>query len=67
MNNVLTYLETAGGLQTEKDYPYKATASTCKFDSTKVATTVQKFVKVPVDEDQIAANLVKYGPLAGEC
>jgi cathepsin F len=38
----------------------------CKFDKNKVAAGVANFSVVSLDEDQIAANLVKNGPLAGK-
>ena len=51
----------------EEDYPYSGTdRGTCKFDKTKIAASVANFSVVSLDEDQIAANLVKNGPLAGE-
>eukprot|EP00244_Chara_vulgaris_P010734 TRINITY_DN5035_c0_g2_i1.p1 TRINITY_DN5035_c0_g2~~TRINITY_DN5035_c0_g2_i1.p1 ORF type:complete len:406 (+),score=73.46 TRINITY_DN5035_c0_g2_i1:70-1287(+) len=63
-NTALRYIEEAGGLMTEKDYPYTGSAGTCRFDKSKVAAAVDEFRSVSVDEDQIAAALVKYGPLA---
>lgn len=34
------YIQAAGGLQTEVDYPYKAANGTCYFDKSKVAASV---------------------------
>ncbi|KNA09690.1 hypothetical protein SOVF_150630 [Spinacia oleracea] len=65
MNNAFEYVLKSGGIQREEDYPYTGTdRGTCKFDKSKVAATVANFSVVPLDEDQIAANLVKNGPLA---
>lgn len=64
MNNALEYVERAGGLEREADYPYAGVGGECKFDTSKVAATVSSFATVPIDEEQIAANLVKNGPLA---
>ncbi|KAL2504035.1 Cysteine proteinase RD19a [Abeliophyllum distichum] len=64
MNNAFEYTLKAGGLQREKDYPYTGTDGTCKFDKSKIAASAANFSVVSVDEDQIAANLVKHGPLA---
>lgn len=51
----------------EEDYPYTGTdRAACKFDNTKVAAKVANFSVVSLDEEQIAANLVKNGPLAGK-
>ncbi|GAB2253083.1 hypothetical protein Droror1_Dr00005930 [Drosera rotundifolia] len=64
MNNAFEYILKAGGVQREEDYAYTGRDGTCKFDKSKVATTVSNFSVVSLDEDQIAANLVKNGPLA---
>ncbi|XP_065631449.1 cysteine protease RD19A [Quercus suber] len=65
MNSAFEYTLKAGGLMKEKDYPYTGTdRGTCKFDKSKIAAAVSNFSVVSLDEDQIAANLVKNGPLA---
>ncbi|PIN02862.1 Cysteine proteinase Cathepsin F [Handroanthus impetiginosus] len=64
MNNAFEYTLKAGGLQREKDYPYTGSNGVCKFDKSKIAASVSNFSVVSVDGDQIAANLVKHGPLA---
>ncbi|KAJ8767146.1 hypothetical protein K2173_013543 [Erythroxylum novogranatense] len=65
MNSAFEYTLKAGGLMREEDYPYTGTdGKTCKFDENKVAAKVANFSVVSLDEDQIAANLVKNGPLA---
>lgn len=66
MNNAFEYILESGGIQLEKDYPYTGRDGTCKFDKTKIATTVANYSVVSLDEDQIAANLVKNGPLASK-
>ncbi|KAF5201531.1 Cysteine proteinase [Thalictrum thalictroides] len=64
MNTALEYTLKAGGLQREEDYPYTGKDGKCKFDKTKIAASVANFSIVSLNEDQIAANLVKNGPLA---
>lgn len=65
MNSAFEYTLKAGGLMREDDYPYTGTdRGTCKFDKSKIAATVANFSVVSLDEDQIAANVVKNGPLA---
>eukprot|EP00250_Pteridium_aquilinum_P015903 c22830_g1_i1 orf=169-1287(-) len=64
MTSAYGYVRKAGGLQLEADYPYEGSEGTCRFDSSKVAAKVSNFSTIVVDEDQIAANLVKNGPLA---
>lgn len=64
MTTAFSYLAKAGGLETEKDYPYTGRGGACEFDKSKIAAQVKNFSTVAVDEDQIAANLVKHGPLA---
>lgn len=67
MNSAFEYTLKAGGLMREEDYPYTGTdRGTCKFDKSKIAASVANFSVVTLDEEQIAANLVKNGPLAGE-
>ncbi|KVH88968.1 cysteine protease RD19A-like [Cynara cardunculus var. scolymus] len=65
MNSAFEYTLKAGGLMSEKDYPYTGTdRGSCKFDKNKIVASVSNFSLVSLDEDQIAANLVKHGPLA---
>ncbi|MBA0720564.1 hypothetical protein Golax_008178 [Gossypium laxum] len=65
MTTAFEYTIKAGGLEREKDYPYTGNArGSCKFDKTKIAASVSNFSVISIDEDQIAANLVKHGPLA---
>ena len=65
-NSAFEYTLKAGGLMREKDYPYTGNdTGSCKFDKNKVVASVRNFSVVSLDEDQIAANLVKSGPLAG--
>lgn len=65
MNNAFEYILGAGGVQREEDYPYTGRDSSCKFDKSKIAASVANYSVISLDEDQIAANLVKNGPLAG--
>ncbi|XP_012435891.2 probable cysteine protease RD19B [Gossypium raimondii] len=65
MNTAFEYTLKAGGLMREEDNPYTATdRGRCKFDKSKIIAKVANFSVVSLDEDQIAANLVKNGPLA---
>ncbi|TKY51638.1 Cysteine proteinase 15A [Spatholobus suberectus] len=64
MTNAYNYLIEAGGLEEESSYPYTGERGECKFDSEKIAVRITNFTNIPVDENQIAAYLVKHGPLA---
>nr|GLL48380.1 cysteine proteinase 15A-like [Ipomoea trifida] len=64
MTTAYEYALTAGGLERESDYPYTGIDGTCKFDKNKIVASVANFSVVSLDEDQIAANLVKHGPLS---
>ncbi|XP_010268619.1 PREDICTED: cysteine protease RD19A-like [Nelumbo nucifera] len=65
MTSAFEYTLKTGGLMQEEDYPYTGTDhGTCKFDKSKIVASVANFSVVSLDEDQIAANLVKNGPLA---
>merc|ERR1712080_595632 len=52
------------GLESEADYPYTAQDGTCKATQSKEKAFIKDFVQISTDEDQIAAALMKYGPLA---
>jgi len=52
------------GLELESAYPYKARDGTCQKDSSKEVAFISAWQQISTDEDQIAAALVKYGPLA---
>ncbi|KAK1266920.1 hypothetical protein QJS04_geneDACA000226 [Acorus gramineus] len=65
MTNAYKYLmEEAGGLEDQDSYPYTGKSGECRFDPGKIAVRVANFTNIPLDEDQIAANLVHRGPLA---
>lgn len=66
MTNAYEYLIEAGGLEEESTYPYTGRRGECKFNLDKVAVKVANFSTIPIDEDQIAANLVHHGPLASK-
>ncbi|XP_058746687.1 cysteine proteinase 15A-like [Vicia villosa] len=61
--NAIEYLLHSGGAMREKDYPYLKRNASCKFDKTKIAASISNFSMISTDESQIAANLVKNGPL----
>lgn len=65
MTTAYKYLINAGGIQEEDSYPYTGKSGECKFRPDKVAVKVSNFTSIPINEDQIAAHLVRYGPLAG--
>ncbi|CAL9154188.1 unnamed protein product [Musa hybrid cultivar] len=64
MTNAYNYLMQSGGLEEEKSYPYTGRQGECKFDKNKIAVSVTNFTVIPLDEEQIIANLVHRGPLA---
>ncbi|CAI9091166.1 OLC1v1026120C1 [Oldenlandia corymbosa var. corymbosa] len=64
MTNAYNYLIEAGGIEEEATYPYTGKKGECKFKPEKIAVRVRNFTTIPVDESQIAVNLVRNGPLA---
>ncbi|KAM4104841.1 hypothetical protein ACJW30_06G189000 [Castanea mollissima] len=64
MTNAYKYLLEAGGLEEESSYPYTGKRGQCMFKPENVAVRVVNFTNIPNDENQIAASLVNYGPLA---
>jgi len=60
------YVISAGGMETEADYPYTAQDGTCSFKKDKVSVSIASW-KYAADEDDEAtmqANLISYGPLS---
>lgn len=64
MTNAYNYLMESGGIEEAKNYPYTGIPGDCKFNPDLAAVKVINFTTVPLDEKQIAAHLVKHGPLA---
>merc|ERR1712139_259202 len=52
------------GLETESDYPYVASNGQCKATQEKEKVFIGNWTTISTDEDQMAAALIKYGPLA---
>jgi len=52
MFNVYDYVVKAGGLELEKDYPYRAYVGSCKFSKDKVAARINGFVNVTLDRNE---------------
>jgi len=60
------YVIGAGGMETEKNYPYKVVNGDCAFKSSLVYANISdwKYATNEDDEGQLQANLVSYGPLS---
>ncbi len=55
----------AGGLETEKDYPYEAVREkNCSFKQSLSKVQVSGYVNITSDEDGMAAWLAKNGPIS---
>merc|ERR1712045_948731 len=52
------------GLELESAYPYEAKNGQCKSQASSEKAFISGYVSISTDEDQIAAALIKYGPLA---
>jgi len=67
-SQAMQYIINSGGIETEKAYKYTAEDGRCKFHNrvpvSKVAAKISNYTRVSTDEDQIAAFLVKNGPLS---
>ncbi|KAL1461648.1 hypothetical protein WDU94_013521 [Cyamophila willieti] len=53
-----------GGLEGEKDYPYKGSNKACNLDKTEIRAKISNYVNVSRDETDMAKFLVDNGPLA---
>jgi len=60
------YVISAGGLETEADYPYTATTGTCNFDQSRVKVSIDnwKYATKSSDESAMVDALVNWGPLS---
>lgn len=67
MTNAINWVVSHGGINSEEAYPYTSGSGfTGWCNAEKSSKSVAKFtgvIKAPQDEEQIAAYLVKYGPL----
>eukprot|EP00746_Dinoflagellata_sp_MGD_P072977 gnl/MRDRNA2_/MRDRNA2_29613_c0_seq1.p1 gnl/MRDRNA2_/MRDRNA2_29613_c0~~gnl/MRDRNA2_/MRDRNA2_29613_c0_seq1.p1 ORF type:complete len:475 (+),score=86.23 gnl/MRDRNA2_/MRDRNA2_29613_c0_seq1:88-1425(+) len=57
-------IENKIGLETESDYPYVASNGQCKATQEKEKVFIGNWTTISTDEDQMAAALIKYGPLS---
>jgi len=64
MPNAYSYVIANGGIDTEVSYPYLGYDNTCSFASKNVGAKIRNFTMVSSNETQMAAYLVKNGPLA---
>ncbi|KAL6586448.1 putative cysteine protease rd19d [Orobanche minor] len=64
MTNAYNYLIEAGGIEEESVYPYTGKRGKCNFRPDKVAVKITNFTTIPINENQIAAYLVRHGPLS---
>ncbi|KAI5747979.1 hypothetical protein M8J77_020626 [Diaphorina citri] len=53
-----------GGLEGEKDYPYKGSNRACHLNKEEIRVKIQSYVNVSSDETEMAKYLVKNGPMA---
>jgi len=60
------YVITAGGLETDADYPYTADDGDCVFDKSKVVVTISdwKYATKSQDESEMQTALINWGPLS---
>jgi len=67
------YLMTAGGQESEADYPYTAQDGTCAFDATKLSAKLNNYTfatnpcesgSCPTQDDLLRTNLVAKGPVS---
>jgi len=60
------YIESAGGLEPEKDYPYTAVDGKCNFKKADVFATISdyKYATTTRDETTLKTNLASWAPLS---
>lgn len=62
--NAYKAIESLGGLETEKDYPYEGEDEKCHFKESDVKVTIQGAVNITKNETQMAQWLYKNGPIS---
>jgi len=60
------YIQKAGGLEPEKDYPYKAVDGSCAFKKSDVYATISSFKYATSEDDEstLKSNLASWAPLS---
>lgn len=64
MDTAFQQLKIVGGIESEKNYPYKAKKGECNFEQNKSEAKVKSFYDLSDNEDEIAKILSENGPLA---
>jgi len=65
MTNAYQSIETMGGLETEKDYPYKGLFyKTCHLNDSLPRVDIDSYTKLSTNETEIAQYLVEHGPIS---
>jgi len=64
MANAFMYVIGNGGIDTEDSYPYEGTDDSCNFTTKNIGAKMRNYTMIAQDEDQIAAYLVKNGPVS---
>ncbi|XP_021923638.1 uncharacterized protein LOC110831681 isoform X2 [Zootermopsis nevadensis] len=62
--NAYKAIESLGGLETEKDYPYEGEDEKCHFKKSDVKVTVQGALNITKNETKMAQWLYKNGPIS---
>lgn len=65
MDNAFRYVQSAGGIDTEKSYPYIAELSRCNFNPRHIGATEKGYVDIPEgNEKALKASVATIGPVA---
>ena len=61
------YIQQAGGIESEEDYPFEGVDGECRFDQSKVVMTVKGYEMVKEgDENVLKQAVAKAGPISVE-
>jgi cathepsin F len=65
MDQAMSTIVAAGGIESEADYPYQGVGGSCQFSKSKIAASISSWECLPQsDEKNMAAYVSTHGPLS---
>lgn len=64
MEEAMKYIIKTGGVNSEKDYPYKGHRDQCKFDPKKVVVSLKGYKEIEKNEEALKEAVANIGPIS---